>query len=68
MSQVPGEGKKKKNKKVTQAHQGISFSLPVLFILIFPDAWTRGVHLVSSAISRFIDCVGDESCTAGSWS
>lgn len=54
--------------KVAQAHHGISFSLPILLTLIFPDVGTWGVHLVSSAISRFIDCLGDESCTAGSWS
>lgn len=42
---------------MTPAHQGISFSLPVLFRLIFPDAGVQGVDLVSLAISSFIDCI-----------
>lgn len=58
----------KKPNTVTPAHQGISFSLPVLFRLIFPDAGVQGVHLVSLAISSFIDCIWAQRYLLTLWS
>lgn len=54
--------------KVIQAHQGISFSLQVLFTLLFPDAGAWGVHIVSLAISSFIDCIWAERYLLTLWS
>lgn len=58
----------KKPNKVTQTHQGISFSLPALLTLVFPDAGAWGIHLVSLAISSFIDCTWVERYLLILWS
>lgn len=60
-----------RGQKSQQGDTGVSripFSLPVLFTLIFPDAGTWGVHLVSLAISSFIDCVWAERYLLTLWS
>lgn len=75
MSQDPWEGRKKNKTKwvvvvrvCDTGPSGNFFLTSSSFLHYCFQMWTQGVHLVSSAISGFIECVGDESCTAGSWS